>query len=138
MVGLYTACSTGRMASWYCGSIYRVFDRPYGELIPWVYIPHVRQAVWRADIVGLYTACSTGRMAGWYRGSVYRYGPKAGPVRMFDLHVRPQLCINVLCNAFKVQWSLYVPPGLTFNNSTFCPHTVFVCSVWISEQTAII
>jgi hypothetical protein len=28
--------------------------------------------------------------------------------------------------------------GLTFNNSTFCPHTVFVCFVWISEQTAII
>ena len=27
---------------------------------------------------------------------------------------------------------------LTFNNSTFCPHTVFVCFVWIWEQTAII
>jgi len=23
-------------------------------------------------------------------------------------------------------------------NSTFCPHTEFMCSVWISEQTAII
>ena len=28
--------------------------------------------------------------------------------------------------------------SLTFNNSTFCPHTVFICFVWISEQTAII
>ena len=28
--------------------------------------------------------------------------------------------------------------SLTFNNSTFCPHTVFLCFVWISEQTAII
>jgi len=28
--------------------------------------------------------------------------------------------------------------SLTFNNSTFCPHSVFMCSVWISEQTAII
>ena len=28
--------------------------------------------------------------------------------------------------------------SLTFNNSAFCPHTVFMCSVWISEQTAII
>jgi len=28
--------------------------------------------------------------------------------------------------------------SLTFSNSTFCPHTVFMCSVWISEQTAII
>ena len=31
-----------------------------------------------------------------------------------------------------------VPPGLTFSNSTFCPHSVVMCSVWISEQTAII
>ena len=36
-----------------------------------------------------------------------------------------------------VQWSLYIPPS-TFRNSTFCPHTVFMCFVWISEQTAII
>ena len=28
--------------------------------------------------------------------------------------------------------------SLTFNNSTFCPHTVLMCFVWISEQTAII
>ena len=27
---------------------------------------------------------------------------------------------------------------LTFTNSTFCPHSVFMCFVWISEQTAII
>jgi len=32
----------------------------------------------------------------------------------------------------------YVPPGLTFNNSTFWPHSVFMCFVWIYEQTAII
>ena len=28
--------------------------------------------------------------------------------------------------------------SLTFNNSTFCPHSAFLCFVWISEQTAII
>ena len=28
--------------------------------------------------------------------------------------------------------------SLTFNNSTFCPNSVFMCFVWISEQTAII
>ena len=28
--------------------------------------------------------------------------------------------------------------SLTFTNSTFCPHSVFICFVWISEQTAII
>jgi hypothetical protein len=28
--------------------------------------------------------------------------------------------------------------GLYIYNSTFCPHSVFMCFVWISEQTAII
>ena len=28
--------------------------------------------------------------------------------------------------------------SLTFSNSTFCQHSVFMCFVWISEQTAII
>jgi len=28
--------------------------------------------------------------------------------------------------------------SLTFTNSTFCPHSVFMCFVWIWEQTAII
>ena len=34
---------------------------------------------------------------------------------------------------FKAQWLLYMPPELTFTNSTFCPHNVFMCFVWISE-----
>jgi hypothetical protein len=45
------------------------------------------------------------------------------------------------CNCtepFQVRWLLYVPPGLTCSNSAFCPHSVFMCFVWISEQTAII
>jgi hypothetical protein len=29
------------------------------------------------------------------------------------------------------QWSFYVPPDWTSINSTFCPHSVFVCFVWI-------
>jgi hypothetical protein len=41
-------------------------------------------------------------------------------------------------NSLKALWSLYVPPGLTFRNSTFCPRSVFICLTWISEQTAII
>jgi len=28
--------------------------------------------------------------------------------------------------------------SLTLNTSTFCPHNVFMCFMWISEQTAII
>ena len=46
--------------------------------------------------------------------------------------------ISTLASRSPVATILYVPPGLTSNNSTFCPHTVFMCSVWISEQTAII
>ena len=42
------------------------------------------------------------------------------------------------CNPSEAQHSLYVPPGLTFSNSTFCPYSVFMCFVWIWEQTAII
>jgi hypothetical protein len=45
---------------------------------------------------------------------------------------------HTVVTIYTTQWSLYVPPSLTFNNSTFCPHSVFMCFVWIWEQTAII
>ena len=60
------------------------------------------------------------------------------------------LTVVTLCTA---QRSLYVPhsghymyrtvvticiASLTFSNSTFCPHSVFVCFVWIWKQTAIL
>ena len=35
--------------------------------------------------------------------------------------------INASPYPFKVQWLFYVPPGLTLINSTFCPHSVFMC-----------
>ena len=44
----------------------------------------------------------------------------------------------------KLSLSLWSPAvtlrtaSLTFSNSTFCPHSVFMCFVWIWEQTAII
>jgi len=37
------------------------------------------------------------------------------------------VCVTPICTA---SW--------TFSNSTFCPHSVFICFVWIWEQTAII
>jgi hypothetical protein len=43
-----------------------------------------------------------------------------------------------IITSLKAYCLLYVPPGLTFSNSTFCPHSVFMCFVWIWEQTAII
>jgi len=30
------------------------------------------------------------------------------------------------------------PTDLTFTNSTFCPHSIFTCFVWVYKQTAII
>ena len=46
---------------------------------------------------------------------------------------------------FTAQWLLYVPHNgyymyrqFNIHNSTFCPHSVFMCFVWIWEQTAII
>ena len=56
---------------------------------------------------------------------------------------RSVLCAKLKINErryypFEDLWSLYVPPGLTFTYPTFCPHCVFTCFMWISEQTAII
>ena len=49
--------------------------------------------------------------------------------------------INIYCSVKLNNWHLHtwlIANGLTFSNSTFCPHSVFMCFVWISEQTAII
>ena len=47
--------------------------------------------------------------------------------------------MGVTCDLpFKSQWLLHVPPGLTFTNHTFCPHSLLMCFVWSSEQTAVI
>jgi hypothetical protein len=48
------------------------------------------------------------------------------------------LYIYIYIQPAKTQWSLSIPSGLTFNNFTFCPHRLYLCFVWISEQTAII
>ena len=42
-----------------------------------------------------------------------------------------------MCLLRGTDWVLYAA-SLTFSNSTFCPHSVFMCFVWIWEQTAII
>jgi len=35
-------------------------------------------------------------------------------------------------SSLQAQWFVYVPPGLTFKNSTVCPHSVFMYLVWLS------
>ena len=66
--------------------------------------------------------------------------------RQWSLYLLPVVTICITSGHYMYhQLSLYVPPvvttctaSLTFNSSTFCPHSVFMCFVWISEQTAII
>jgi len=53
-------------------------------------------------------------------------------------HRNPKRTALFCVITFEAQWLLYAPSVLTFVNSTFCPHSVFICFVWISEQTAII
>jgi len=44
----------------------------------------------------------------------------------YTILFKPSGHYTSMCHQFNIQ------------NSTFCPHTVFMCFVWISEQTAII
>jgi hypothetical protein len=39
---------------------------------------------------------------------------------------------------FNAQCVPYVPAGSTFNSAKFCPYRVFVCFVWVWEQTTIV
>ena len=61
------------------------------------------------------------------------------PISMMDLaYGTPiQLCRRnkklFLNQPSKAQWSLYVPP-VNIHNSTFCPHSVFMCFVWIKKK----
>jgi hypothetical protein len=43
---------------------------------------------------------------------------------------------NWMWTLVQTMWTLQT--GLTFSSSTFCTHSVFMCFVWISEQTVII
>ena len=79
----------------------------------------------------------------------------------FNIHkfyVLPTQCIYVFCvdlrtNSdyfpYRINWLVCITETecvycavrtehLTVNNSTFCPHTIFMCFMWIWEQTAII
>jgi hypothetical protein len=56
---------------------------------------------------------------------------------------------TAIISLYSINWLVFITEtkcvycairteSLTFNNSTFCPYSVFMCFVWISEQTAII
>jgi hypothetical protein len=59
--------------------------------------------------------------------------------RQWSLYVPSVVIICTASSHYMCrQWSLYVPSGLPFKKSMFCPHSVFMCSVWISEHAATI
>jgi hypothetical protein len=60
------------------------------------------------------------------------------PLDCSTLDVKGNWCGKQKANLLTFLWLLYVPPGLTYTVPMFCPHIVFMCFVWISEQTAII
>jgi hypothetical protein len=63
------------------------------------------------------------------------YVPHSGHYMHCSGHYMHRTVVTI-CTA---QWSLYVPhSGHYMHRTTFSPHGVFVCFVWISEQTAII
>jgi hypothetical protein len=56
---------------------------------------------------------------------------------------------TAIISLYSINWLVFITEtecvycavrteSLTFNNSTFCPHSVFMCFVWISEQTGVV
>jgi hypothetical protein len=87
--------------------------------------------------------------AGVMRAGEHRraFDSTTGKIAAGDLPCFPQNVTGVtesgalldrLCIIFYGPVVSICTASLTLNNSTFCPHTVFICFVWISEQTAII
>jgi hypothetical protein len=70
--------------------------------------------------------------------------PKFGPVRWSEITFKrtsePHLPWHQFLQLLITPTVLVtlLTTSLTFNNATFCPHSVFMCSAWIREQTAII
>jgi len=102
-----------------------------------LYVPHSGRYMYRT-VVTICTDSLTFSNSTFYPHSVF----------MSFVWIWEQTAIVSL---YSINWlvfvtvlTLYSPvvtictTSLTFNNSTFCPHTVFMCFVWILEQTAII
>jgi hypothetical protein len=56
--------------------------------------------------------------------------------RRFRTYQNVQICVQLQkfsVQLFKAQWLLYLPIALTYQNITFCPQSVFVCSIWFSQ-----
>ena len=63
------------------------------------------------------------------------------PRVMINWFIAPFISNSVLkrgLEPFEVHAVIYGSQSLTYTNPTFCPHSVFMFFVWISEQTAII
>ena len=88
----------------------------------------------------------------WYTGRDLKPGPYLSEVstehdyKYTVLHsgdVQREIIFIVWYELLKIQTTVVKVKVRTasvnsLNNSTFCPHTVFMCFVWVWEQTAII
>ena len=87
----------------------------------------------------------------WISVPVWTQACSEGQQRVIRIDVcRQVLALFILCNRAggwskqdecddrKCGTDRCYKASLTFSSSTFCPHSVFVCFVWIWEQTAII
>jgi len=56
----------------------------------------------------------------------------------FMFHCHKYTLTVLLHRPIKVMWLTYLLLGFTCTNSAFCPQSVFLWFLWISDQTAII
>jgi len=108
------------------GGLKRVFTSEYKWILK-------EQGVKRSD------SCGSGwkPMAGACRQGLHKRQTFSWPaVRMFAS--QRQLCTTELNHQSCKAYVLYVPSGLTYTNSTFCPHGALMLSVRFLEQRVII
>ena len=92
----------------------------------------------KQQIITIIAECKLLRLLCVKRNKGVHWG-KSCPYICLYLSVRLHLSSQqVSINSSKAKWVIYVLPVLTTSNSPFCPHSVFMCFVWIWEQTAII
>jgi hypothetical protein len=63
---------------------------------------------------------------------------RKGQKEFFDRNMVEECVVSESVDYSSKPTGHYMYRQLTLNNSTFCPHSVFMYFVWISEQTAII
>jgi hypothetical protein len=93
-------------------------------------------------IITLPTCCSSRLPSAWPTGKVkvswWNAVTDGTGLRSYKASIN-RLCNNLTASKFHYMYRTVVTictASLTFNNSAFCPHSVFMCFVWISEKNS--